>query len=339
MGLPKHFFWSTTQAVSSAFDTFDQERGEAETNGAAYFQSCMRINGNSAGSVFDVSSSALSDFWVDVAVEQLGAPSSDRPIIILAGPTSDLFRIATVNTSEHWKAEYWDGSAWVQVGATQTTTLTDACKLTIDIVLDGTNGHWIVKRNETTVINSGVTDTIHTGDTMLATVELRAAGTSSSGDLYAWCLMVHDEDTTKLYAHEGDPTADGFYTDMTGGNYSDLAAQGNTTSVTYDADGEHQSFDCAAIPAGLSGGAVEGVMIIGGAEPNLVGAGPTFWLHCFGRLSSTDYRIPGAYQTDLATSDYTFTFRVDLNPSTGSPWADFAAVEAWEWGFVARNTA
>lgn len=297
------------------------------------------------GLEFDISSFSLSDGWIRVPVEAGNYQTADYPVIVLSGATTDLFRLITTATNTLGtgvtKAQYWDGSAWQDI-ATLSTGLTTVGDSIVDI-------HWNIADSggEITVYVNGVSeasysgDTLRTADTTIDTVTLCSMYNDSARDANYGPLIVADADTRGLAWDRTSPNANGAHTEFTGGEpeVDDviLFTGHDTDSAVADADGERMSLAFSSVDGAYAGYSVAAVAIVFSGEAQ---ADPGLYLKPLVRKSSADYNPTGSAQlnsTDGAQQFAAFTMLTD--PSTGSAWADQAAVNACELGLEASSTA
>lgn len=331
---------------------YDQDTNTATSLGAVaisvaseYLPACSIYGTAGQGMDFDISGLSLSEGWLRVPVEAGNRQTVDYPVIVLSGATTDLFRLIATATNTSGtgvtKLQYWDGSAWQDV-ATLSTGLTSAADSIVDI-------HWIIADSggEITVYVNNVSeasftgDTLRTADTTIDTVTLCAMYNDASYDTNFGPLVIADADTRGLVWTYDYGNANGNYTEFTGGEpeVDDIMLQSghDTNSAIADANGERMTLAFPSIDVAYAGYSVAAVAIGFSGEAQ---ADPGLHIKPLVRKSSTDYNPTGSAQlTSTGGAQQFAAFTMLTDPSTGSAWADQAAVEACEFGLEASSTA
>lgn len=339
MTLPLAFFYSIEQAGSLVGSPFDTNSFELRNAGNNYVASAMRFNGGSPpdSASFDISSLSLGAGYIDVGIEAAANATADRPVIVLSGASTDLLRISVINASEHWMVEYWNGSAWTQIGSDITATpLSTASKITIGFDLDNAAGEFIVSQNGAVVASLTSADTLTTADTTIDFVTLQACATAATTDTFFWMLIVDDADTTTLFVDERFADANGGETDWSGGEpeideYINAADEANFISA--DANLERETFAFESSAAAIAAYTVEAVVLAIRARAT---ADPGLYVQGIARKSATNYEGDNSVQPAAgAFANYNLEFEVD--PDGGGAWASVAAVENYELGLQAQS--
>lgn len=312
--------------------------------GAQYIPVAKIYGASDEGLGFDISSQGLSDGWAAFSMAHVTRQTAGQPLFTLSGATSDLFRVVAVDTNlggtGTQKAQYWDGSAWQDV-ASLSSALADSAMHRIDV-------HWNIADSggEFTVYVGGASeasfsgDTLRTADTAVNTISLQAL---YDHDFYTTSygpLLIADADTRGMVLASGLPSSNGAHTEFINGEpeVDDIPYTAGYANdyATGDADGERMTLNIANISGTFAGYSVRAVALVFAAQPQ---AEPGLFLKPLVRVSSTDYNPSGSVQPTSADDTDYYGFVMLNDPSTGSPWADQAAVEACELGVILSSTA
>lgn len=301
--------------------------------------------GYDAEVAIDVSGASLSDGWLRFRYN-MNRHDALQNMIVFSGATTDLLRIRNVNAysaNPDLRFEYWDGSAWTQIGS----DIGSSENVDIDVHwhIDGAAGEFEIYLNG--VLSQSVTgDTLHTADTTIDTISFFGSENNTSYETTFWHIFVDSVDSRGLYMDVGGTNSAGFYNDFAGGDFSDVneqpgASNWQTDYIIGDAAAEKFTGVNTAINASLeASGTVETVIVgfSGGAQTE-----PALYAKPLMRISSTDYNPTGSVQAKVEvvlTPSYRGFYGIEVpnDPSTGSPWANVAAVEAAEFGWEMSAT-
>lgn len=288
----------------------------------------------------DISSLSLDEGWLYTSLRATDDQDADQVIILLSGPTEDLFRIVTVDTvasSGSQKAQYWNGSAWTDIG-TFSTCLTGLTAQRIDI-------HWKIADSggEFTVYVGGTSEVSMTGDTKFTadtTIDTFTLGGVDTGSnhAYAYPVVIADADSRGLELAGYQPVSNGNYTEFTGGEPEvDGWLNGSTSDFAVgDANGERMTLNFSDIDVfPYTGYSVAATAIVFLAKAQ---SDPGLYIKPLMRKSSTDYNPSGSFQPGSPV-ETAFAYTMLTDPSTGSAWADQAAVNDAEFGLEMSSTA
>lgn len=343
MAVPEFFFYSPYQSgVTLTGSNWDMTY---LYNG---YDNCPAIELAGADEMeIDVSGDSLAAGWLRFKYS-IYRCDAGRDLVVLSGGTTDLLRVNVVSTSSSDSAmtfDYWNGSAWTQIG-TDLPSGTENDMIDIEWDIDGSSGAFRVYIEGS--LHAEVTgDTLHTADTTIDTITFKGAdATTNAYHTVYGCIFVDSTDSRGLYLELSQSNGDGNYTDFSNGTYTsvdDYPFQNNAhlSYLIADAAGEQGTFDFPSINTGLSAtGTVESVVMLMWAQAQ---SEPALYMKPLLRKSSTDYNPTGSVQpksTGEGTEDrLTYGIQIDDDPSTGSAWANAAAVEAFEFGWEASATA
>lgn len=300
------------------------------------------IDGGTSSYVdFDVSSASLSEGWALVHLETISV-DLNAVALVLSGPTTDLFRLvgaSTASTAAHLKAQYYNGSTWVDFGSTFSVYSSGGKRLDIHWNIADSGGEITIYYNGGASVASFTGDTLLTADTTVDTITFKPPDATSP--LGFGPAVVDSVDTRGLEWDLAVPTSNGTYTEWSGAEpeVDQFCGQSSlaSTKATADASGERLTLNFPAITSGLAGYAVEWV---GLATQQQAQADPALYMKPHVRKSSTDYTpAAGGSVQPVAAYDDTAVFPLANDPSTGSAWADQAAVEACEFGLITSASA
>jgi hypothetical protein len=300
-----------------------------------YVRSHMELTGGTTrpSVSFNIASGSYSSGWLRFS---FGGNNTilvnNDPILILRGATSDLFRfVAKTSPANSWAAEYWNGSAWVQIGAIQSSPSFTADKVcNVRWVIADSGGEFRVYINGSEVITL-TGDTRFTADTTINTVEFRPPyNTGGNAMRVYYGVIVDDADTRGLYIDESQTLANGAETGFLNAEVDIDEFLGSfvaTDFIIANAANQRETYTFNSINAGLAGGTVEAVMV--GITARSV-TDPGLLLKGTARVGGTNYdTASGTRPTAVDWGDYRFVF--ENNPATSSPWTQ-AEVNAAEFG-------
>lgn len=344
--LPLAMFFSLDEASAivegAGTPTSTTTNTAAISAGVDYASSIIQMSGGATqGSVeFDFASEALTSGWVRFVFSASTASTAGSTFFSLFGPTLELFRLRIVNTSEHWEAEYYNGSTWAQIGSDITSPVASASAVRIDIrfIIANSGGEFTVYANGASVA-SFTGDTLTTADTTITKLRVYAGSTSSAADFDVWLPIVVDSaDTRNMLISESTASANGAETGWTNGEPEIDEFMGNPNLadfITGDANGETETFTFNSVAAALTGNTVDGVVIVAVAKAQV---DPGLYLKGIVRVSSTNYESSNATQPEAADWSSDHIYKFDNDPSTSSEWANIAAVDAAQYGVRVNTT-
>lgn len=342
MAAPAHVFWGhedgvTDMPAATKWGGDDRPIGPASDSAPFVFvHAGYYID-------YDFSSSSLDEGWLftEIAFDRQDA---GQAALTLRGATQDLFRIIavdTVSSSGAQKAQYYNGSTWVDIATLSTSLYSSSGSHRLDIYwkIADSAGEFTVYVNGSSEASVSGIDTLLTSDTTINTVRLESPDAVYT--LAVSCVVVDSADTRGLEWCTDIPTSDGTHTEWSGIEAdvdNNLYAVGTVgTSCVASADGQRFTLNFPAISAAFSGYTVEWVGV--GAQVQAQSE-PSLYIKPQVRKSSTDYTpaAGGSYQARAATGTIK-VLPLAADPSTGSAWADQSAVEACELGLQASTTA
>lgn len=334
-----HFFYRTGQASGGAngwIPTIDA--AAVSSTGGRGYQSAFNTGSATLGDSieFDFTSSGYTEAWFAVAFNINYNTTGDAEVFYIGGPTEKLFRIAGQNTTEHWIPQYWNGSAWTDIGSTITAPDLSAndAYLIIHVTLDNSSGNFTVYNGVSEAqIATFSGDTILTADSTITRCGITHMG--STGNVSA--IMVGPADLRLNRIEEDDAASAGSTSTVTNDYLSldDYVHQGTANFVTADAADEEILVTMNTIGATFSAWSVDQVIMAYSAQAS---GEPPLYLKPLCRASGTTYENSKSI-TALTAGYATFDAAFTTNPSTGSAWANAAAVDGAEWGFRAKSTA
>lgn len=295
-------------------------------------------------STFDLSSHSASDLWFFTTVDASQDQDANAVIFKMSGATEDLFRIIcvdTVTSGGQQKAQYYNGSTWVDI-ATLTTNLTHTAAVRLDIHLKLADSG-----GEFTVYVDGASEASFTGDTLLtADTEIDSITLSgcdgNSSNLFVWRpIVVADADTRGMEFWSAIPASNGNHTETTGSessvdNYLYSSGYSDNHAVG-DANGERLTLNFFDIAAEFSGYSVAAVAVGIAAKAQ---SEPGLYIKPLARDASaaTDYN-PGSSFQPGSTGIRSFFWTMLTDPATASAWASQADVNDYEFGLEMSSTA
>lgn len=348
MAFPLHYFLHVEQAASFTGTPFSNSISNLVNSGLAGTDLGYGVRSDET-LTFDFSSSSLASGWISV-VGSVGTnfvPDLDQVFWLVAGPTTDLLRIKVDGTTAtELRFEYWDGSAWTQIGSNISFDIggiSAAIRFDVRFILDNSAGEFSLYIDGSGTASASLTsaDTITTADTTLDTITL--SGPDSARDYYWGSLLVDSADTRDLYVADSVPIGNGALNEWDTGTYQDVdegfvfsITSQMSNVITTTGDGDRDCFNMQGLPAALAGKTIEGVTLgvssQGLGDPALFVKGLTY-------ISSTAYvsTTPGVQASSVTPRIDYFEFLND--PSTGVAWASDTAIEAAQFGVITDTTS
>ena len=282
----------------------------------------------------DISALTLSEGWI--ALTPYGDASAEYTFFELKGATTTLLRGRTLNTSEHWYFDYWDGAAYTKIGGniTYPTLKTGGVRIDIHFNIADSGGFFRIYQNGG-LVASFEGDTLTTADTVADAIKVAAPHASNIMAFAA--VMVDANDTRYLHVADNTSLSTGFHNEYTGSETSidnNLGSASTAFNVVFDANGERGTFNMSNVHSDLDGGTVEAVYY--GICAKAV-ADPGLYFEGLCRIGSTDYVSADDFQP-VAGFDNHGLMSFPNDPSTAVPWANVAAVNAAQWGLQAVTT-
>jgi hypothetical protein len=293
----------------------------------------FNLNANQQTDVFAIDFvSPQNNFWFNAQIGNLNVTTVGYCLFRFISGGVDLFRIRGTSTAEQWAAEYWNGSAWVQMGATQTDTLQSD---QLDFHINISNTGWFrVYLNRVLVIDF-TGDTLHTAATTINEVQI---GNGTQG-FFNWSyFLLADEDTREMIVHYKDSAANGAVQQWAG-TRTNIAQQPIASNSAKGVDflqsgtpNQISTFTFQAQDAEYDAGfTVKAVILSYTARET---GDPGLNVRAVVRKGGTNYTPNPDKVLDNAWTSYMDMF--ELDPSTGAAWASAAAIEATEFGFQSR---
>lgn len=266
----------------------------------------------------------------------------DLPIILISGPTTDLVRLASVNTvsgDSPQKFQYWNGSSWIQAGTNIETSEWVAKRIDITWKLHASTGFFrIYVAGALRAEFTG--NTLFTADTGITKMSFRNPQNNAGYSTSFWHIMVdNNEDVRKLWMAVDEPISNGFWTEWAGSSTDvddyPFEINGQLTFVTVSAAGLKETFNLGTVNTSLTATGIIETVIVGIWGRAL--SEPGFHAKPILRKSSTDYTPAGSFQM-VSNKDAFYGIQINNDPSTGAAWANAAAVEAHQVGFESSLT-
>jgi len=332
---------SSNTGVSVSFDA----AGGSFIGSGLLIQHVLRYDAIGGQIEFDISTPAYTEFWMSFNYENSVRQSADRAYLTLSGPTQDLFRLVTVETStaaaSTQRIEIFNGSTWDNLGLLDTDMVSAFSgwpKWDVNFKLDATVGFFKLWKDGVLVHDTGLIDTLRATDTTITKFSIGCTYTSASyPDIWGF-ITVDDLDTRGLTWEVDMALTDGFYNGWVGavGNIqgwylwdSIWDAQG----ITAISPGEKRTFNFFDIPTeNYPGYAVESVVLGYGGQFIV---DPGMLVKPLLRIGSSDYTETGQ---SFTAADSSWMVELPNNPSTGSPWASILAVNSMEIGMESSAT-
>jgi len=325
--------------------TFDADTGSTISSGLI-IKHVLGYNASSGQIEFDISTPAYTEFWMAFNYENSTRQVADRAYLTFSGPTQDLFRLVTVETTtaefSTQRLEIFNGSTWDTIEVLDTDMVsnhTDWPRWDVNFKLDNTVGFFKLWKDGVLVHDTGLIDTLRATDTTITKFSIGCTYNTAAYPDYWGFITVDDLDTRGLVWEIDKSASDGFHTGWSGaesavGTYflwdSVWASQG----ITAIAPGEKRTFNFEDIPTGsYPGYAVESVVLGYGGQ---VIVKPGMYVKPLLRIGLTDYTETGQV---LTVPDSSFMVELPNNPSTGSPWASITAVNDMQIGMQSSLTA
>ena len=315
--------WTRGRWGSGRYDSY-VPGFEVITNGAAQINT--RANLDFAG---------LAEGWI-MFKNANTSTWSNFALFTLKGATFNLLRLFTKTSggSPTYDFQYWDGAAWVTIGATLSNR--DDKEIVIHWKIDGAAGVFeLYTDGVLTVSFSG--DTLHTADTEITTASFGGGGTGYTVTWYN--IFVDTVDVRGVYWVHDEPLGTGQYSDWTNGTDSELRHFAWETQAAYNylianTAGLKMTTTLTtvhSIPA--AAGTVEAVFLSIYGKAN---AEPALYMKPLLHKSGIDYNPAGSVQMLVETNNFAIELPVD--PSTGLAWASVADVQAFQMGWQSSAT-
>jgi hypothetical protein len=348
MSLPDFFFYSPQQAEvveGTPTDLITITSSLADGTGALHQLSSgirfLSTAGTKCRARFDVSSEGYTEGWVSFcAYGASGSPVDGSPFFFLSGPTSDLLRGVRDGTGGNWKFQYWNGSAWTDIGATITTASLNSGIFRVDIhfILDNSAGEFSLYINGSLERQRVGEDTIFTADTTVDYISFAATNAGVNNYTNFVGIVVDSVDTRTLYIEEDITVSNGGSTAWAGvENDIDQVVNsigGDATPIVASAAGQDETYTFAPITSAFDANSIEGVILAIRAR---AATNPGFYVRGIVRSGGTNYEGDNSVQP-LAGNFSMYDLRFENNPITAAPWANTDAVEAVEWGVRSKST-
>lgn len=328
--------WDEAVPNTALYNSFNMVAGSS-TGIVSYIQ----VVGASNASLLrqDVSAQSYTSGFMRVHLGGSNFATADQVICVLEGATTDLFRLVVINTSEHWKAEYWDGASWTQVGATITVPALSTALQTVDIkwIIADSGGEWTVYVNGVSTLTF-TGDTLTTADTTVDFVRFPAPSTSTSVYTAVAGVCIDSVSTLDLVLTEEFSSGAGFHSDYDGteaavDNFVGSGTQESFITITTDLD--RASFPFFANGAGVTASyTIEGVVLLSMAWAI---SDPGFIFQGFARQSATDTDGDNQVQVIASGEEVFIRLDFDVDPATAVAWTSITVVEAAEFGYQAQT--
>lgn len=341
MAAPAHVFLGWPDASDYSDATLGWASYSCSDHGVTHSLPFAFLKGDSQASylTFDFSTSSLTEGWLFTWIDSPTEQDDAEPLLLLSGPTSDLFRLVADGTGSitNLKAQYYNGS-WNDIGSLSVAPASSVrSRIDIHWNIADSGGEFTVYIGQTLALTT-TGDTKYTADTTVDT----ATFTSPDGiyQLYLGPVVVDSVDTRGLTWSSVICTSNGTYTEWSQDEpFVDNPVGGDATGLESqaDADGERFTLNFPAINATLDSYTPELVCIAIESEAT---TNDPLYVKPLVRISSTDYNPAEAGSVQpIPTYESVYFFKMENDPSTGSPWASHAAIEGAEMGVEASSTA
>lgn len=281
----------------------------------------------------DMSASNLVSGWFTFIMDNPNSGMvNNREAVVLvgaAGPCLRMIGSTVAYRASQW--QYWDGTAWVDLGVLDTTP--DSRRFDVQWEMNETTGVFRIYR-------SGAFWAEFIGNTSIGgnteITEVRIGNPVADYCVYS-NIFIDDQDTRGLEWSLDIPTSNGFFTDAINGEPEvdeSLGGSDSSNFITFDAHNEKETYNIAGVGASVNNGTVE-LVVVAGFAASL--SDPGFHLHplLYKAATSTEYEPPGSWPV-RAYSDWV-VLEVPNNPETGLPWASVAEVQEFQYGFRASE--
>jgi hypothetical protein len=234
------------------------------------------------------------------------------------------------------QAQYWNGSAWTNIGSTYATTASTLCKLDLKIVCGASGSFELYYTTNMAVEGSLV---LSGSASMTAVNNIDGIKTYSNNSSLAASLARHSEwiwgdETTVGHRYAwAPPTGDG--TDTAGsGSYTDVdeAVTSDADTSTLSANGDAETYTHGTLTA--PAGAVKAVQVEARVRNQATGAQN---VKARLRVGGTAYNQASNYAS-IGTSYTGYRARWDTNPATAATWVNATAIGTGiEFGLLAQT--
>lgn len=281
---------------------------------------------------------AQTELWVQVytAWNSLTA-NTTQPSIMLkdTGGGTIAFQIDSDNPG-NINAEYWNGAAYVEVGAADVVVnATNPHMITIHVKIDNTVGVFDVWLDDVLTF-SFHGDTLNTGYTQIDQVILGSAssGTGTGSSTTHSELIVSTTPTWGYRVATKAPTGNSATnTAWTGafGDIDDLGIVNDVDLITDNVNADTETYTCAALPTGPN--TMVPIAVVTAIRAQNSGSGIANIKHCI-RRSGTNYT--GSNVSGLSTTLAPYIEVWATDPSTSSAWT-VSGIDAAEFGVQAAT--
>ncbi len=282
----------------------------------------------------DISAHALAEGWMGLYLDtDFNSGAEDEAIVFVGDQGNDLFRMVVINSSEHWKIQRWDGSAWQDIGSTITTaSLGVTQRLDFHWNVADSGGVFEVCIAGAAPIATFSGDTFTTADTEIHTIRLQSPSNSTQIAYFSH-MVVDAADTRKRHTYSSITSSEGTYQEADGtesavdenwgsGNFADF--------MTLNAN-ERQTFNMNGFVAQVTNSVtIDEVVVAMNSKAN---SEPGLNVRAMMRIGGTDYDSANAEQPMAGHDEDYQLFPFENDPSTGVAWVNKDAVLAAEMGF------
>jgi hypothetical protein len=306
------------------------------------------IQGSGSGEQFSRSFTAQSTVWTTMIMDSGSATSivTNTEIFRWNGNGQGILRLRTdSSTATTLNFEYWNGATWTLIGSgitsgagvdTEINLLFYGRRFDVEIIMNNTTGAFRLYM-DSVLLREFTGDTILDTETQVDEFIYTEYNSSSNIDNFIANLCIADEDTRDWVFSIHNTSSDGTNNAWSGGEADvDDTVVGNTAlntvCATNTADAR-QSFNMAAQVAAVQNAytPVAAGWIALARKANTGGLN----IQPHVRISGVDYETTAISTLDTQWKNHFGLFYND--PSTASPWADAAAIDAAEFGFQSET--
>lgn len=271
--------------------------------------------GNPASSAYMecINFASQTEVWLHMSVGCGGWASNNYNWVAFVNSTgTEIFRIRSVDTSGNLRAQYWDGSAYQNIGATINQSASGRSDWDIHLICGASGSFEIFKDNIS--VCSGSHNDADVNNVVAVRFYTGSNSTSTSRATYSE-IVIATTQTTDLHVFQRAPTGNGNYTTWAG-SYTDVDEQGYSDAdfISGTTNGEKESFTTGARTIG----SLEVKAIAVHARAKRDTGGPQN-LQMMLRNGSTDHfssNVPG-----LTTTYGPVEAIWELDPATSSKWS------------------